>query len=301
MELLMNIVDGQLHANQIGPHWQTADLETTLNATVVAMDAVGVHAAVLDEFTGLDDNYHMLPGSYHANGAWRPERPFSELAAATYPDRFVWLTRVDPHDPDLEEQVAGVHAKPGCAGIRVHAGFDGGVWRDPSFLQGGYNDLFAACEARRVPVFIMITPRLDTLEPYLKRFPELPFIIDHIGVSWPAADASPTERYARLDPVRALSQYGNAYLKWSHVERLAAEPYPYPDLMPHFRKVVDAFGAERILWASDHTQAVKSGLSPHPAPYSHSLHYLLDSDVFSAAEKEWLLGRTVRTVLNWQH
>jgi hypothetical protein len=70
--------------------------------------------------------------------------------------------------------------------------------------------------------------------------------------------------------------------------------------MPHFRKVVDAFGPERILWASDHTQAVKAGLSPHPAPYSHSLHYLRDTDVFSAAEKEWLLGRTVRTVLNWQ-
>ncbi|MFG1701700.1 amidohydrolase family protein [Nonomuraea sp. M3C6] len=296
----MEIVDGQLHANQIGPNWQEVGLDVTLDATVVAMDAVGVHAAVIDEFTGLDNEYHMIPGHYHASGAWRPERPFSELAAAKYPDRFVWLTRVDPKDPDLKELVSGLHSKPGCAGIRVHAGFDGGVWRDPSFLEGGYNDLFAACEAHQVPVFIMITPRLDTLEPYLKRFPEVPFIIDHIGISWPAADASPTERYSRLDPVRALSQYGNAYLKWSHVERLAAGPYPYPDLMPHFRKVVDAFGPERVLWASDHTQAVKEHLSPHPAPYSHSLHYLRDSNVFSDAEKEWLLGRTVRSVLRWQ-
>jgi predicted TIM-barrel fold metal-dependent hydrolase len=295
----MEILDGQLHANQIGPNWQTADLETTLTATVVAMDAVGVHGAVLDEFTGLDEAFHMEPGRYHPNGAWRPERPFSELAAATYPDRFVWLTRVEHSDPDLKELVASVLSKPGCAGIRVHGGFDGCVWRDPAFLEGGYNDLFAACEANHVPVFIMITPRLDALEPYLKRFPDVPFIIDHIGISWPEAAASPTERYRRLDPVRALSQYGNAYLKWSHVERLAADPYPYPDLMPHFRNVVDALGPERILWASDHTQAVKPGLSPHPAPYSHSLHYLRDSAEFSAAEKEWLLGRTVRTVLNW--
>jgi predicted TIM-barrel fold metal-dependent hydrolase len=296
----MEIIDGQLHANQIGPNWRDVGLDATLDATIVAMDAVGVHAAVLDEFTGLDDKHHMLPGDYHSNGAWRPERPFSELAAATHPDRFVWLTRVDHKDPDLKEIVAGVRLRPGCASIRVHAGFDGCVWRDPDFLEGGYNEMFAACEANQVPVFIMITPRLDTLEPYLERFPQLPFIVDHIGISWPDADASAAERYARLDPVRALSQYGNAYLKWSHIERLAADPYPYPDLIPHFRKVVDAYGPERVVWASDHTQAVKEGLSPHPAPYSQSLHYLLDSDEFSATEKEWLLGKAVCAVLRWQ-
>lgn len=295
----MKIVDGQLHANQIGPRWQEVSLETTLTATIVAMDAVGVHGAVLDEFTGLDDQFHMLPGGYKANGAWRPERPFSELAAAEYPDRFVWLSRVDHKDPDLEEVVAGLRRKPGCAGIRVHAGFDGNTWRDPDFEQGGYSRLFAACEAEQVPVFIMVTPRAEALEPYLRKFPDLKFIIDHIGIAWPAADTAPTERYARLDKIRSLAEHGNLHLKWSHIERLAGEPYPYPDLIPHFRKVVDAYGAERILWASDFTQAVKPGLSPHPSSYSHTLHYLLDSDAFSAAEKEWMLGRTVRTVLNW--
>jgi hypothetical protein len=142
----MEIIDGQLHANQIGPNWRDVGLDATLDATIVAMDAVGVHAAVLDEFTGLDDKHHMLPGDYHSNGAWRPERPFSELAAATHPDRFVWLTRVDHKDPDLKEIVAGVRLRPGCASIRVHAGFDGCVWRDPDFLEGGYNEMFAACE-----------------------------------------------------------------------------------------------------------------------------------------------------------
>jgi L-fuconolactonase len=195
--------------------------------------------------------------------------------------------------------VAGLRRKPGCAGIRVHAGFDGNTWRDPEFEEGGYSRLFEACQAEHVPVFIMVTPRAETLEPYLKNFPDLKFVIDHIGISWPAADTAPTERYARLDKVRSMAKYGNLHLKWSHVERLAAQAYPYTDLIPHFRKVVDEYGAERILWASDHTQAVKPGLSPHPAPYSHSLHYLLDSDAFSEAEKEWMLGRSVRTVLDW--
>jgi hypothetical protein len=69
--------------------------------------------------------------------------------------------------------------------------------------------------------------------------------------------------------------------------------------IPHARRNVYAPGPGRVLWASDHTQAVKPGLSPHPAPYSHSLDYLRDSPVFSRAEKEWLLARTVRTALGW--
>ncbi|MFC4944260.1 amidohydrolase family protein [Pseudonocardia sp. GCM10023141] len=295
----MDIVDGQLHANQIGPNWRDSDLDSTVDATIVAMDAVGVNAAVIDEFTGLDEEFHMLPGGRHSNGAWRPERPFSQLAVSRYPHRFVWLSRVDHKDPDLEEVVAGLRKQPGCAGIRVHSGFDGNVWRDLDFEAGGYSRLFAACQDARVPVFIMVTPHSETLERYLLEFPDLVFVIDHIGIAWPDLDVAPTERYARLDKIRRLSEYGNLHLKWSHVERLAHDPYPYPDLIPHFRKVVDSYGAERILWASDHTQAVKAGLSPHPAPYSHSLHYLLDCGAFSSSEKEWMLGRAVRKVLDW--
>src|SRR5260370_27243062 len=80
LEGFMEIVDGQLHANQFGPNWKTVGLEATLLATIIAMDAVGVKAAVLDEYVGQDKNFNMLPGHYEANGAYRPERPFSELA-----------------------------------------------------------------------------------------------------------------------------------------------------------------------------------------------------------------------------
>lgn len=295
----MEIVDGQLHANQLGPHWQSEDLALTLTATIIAMDAVGVHAAILDEYAGRDEKYNMLPGHYEKSGAFRPERPFSTLAVSTYPERFGWVSRVDPQDPDIDAVVAGLRLQPGCIGIRVHAGIDGAVWRDEAWLDGGYDRLFKACEANQVPVSIMVAPRVTTLKHYVEKFPDLAFIIDHIGITWPAIDTPPTERYRRLDDVRAMSQYPNTYLKWAHIERLAAEPYPYPDAMPHFRKIVDAYGAERVLWASDHTQSKKPELSPHPAPYSHSLHYILDSDLFSKSEKAWLLGKTARAVHKW--
>jgi 2-polyprenyl-6-methoxyphenol hydroxylase-like FAD-dependent oxidoreductase len=67
------------------------------------------------------------------------------------------------------------------------------------------------------------------------------------------------------------------------------------DMLPLLRKVIDAFGVERVMWASDYTQSRnETGYS-----WAHTLHYLLDSDQLSETEKEWLLGRSVRQVLRW--
>ena len=71
------------------------------------------------------------------------------------------------------------------------------------------------------------------------------------------------------------------------------EPYPYPDLMPTLLKVLEAFGPERVMWASDHTQ------SKNHHSWAESLYYLRDSSELSASDKEWLLGRSVRTILKW--
>ena len=289
----MDIVDGQLHANQIGPHWQTADLETTLDATVVAMDAVGVHAAVLDEFTGLDDNHHMLPGSYHANGAWRPERPFSELAAATYPGP---VRVADPRRPP----------RPRPQGTRRRRSREAGLCGHPR----------ARGLRRRSVAGPLLPPRrLRRLVRRLRGPPGARVHHDHSTAGHPGAvpEAVPGTAVHRRPhrhqlagrrrlPDRAVRPPRSGPRAVAVRQRLpevvacrAARrrpvPVPGPDAtLPQGRRCLRCRAGP---WASDHTQAVKAGLSPHPAPYSHSLHYLCDTDVFSAAEKEWLLGRTV--------
>ena len=65
--------------------------------------------------------------------------------------------------------------------------------------------------------------------------------------------------------------------------------------MPLLRQAIDAFGVERIMWASDYTIARdQNGNS-----WAQCLYYLLDSDQLSETEKEWLLGGSVRKILNW--
>jgi L-fuconolactonase len=297
---MVEVVDAQVHGNAIAPELTAGDLHAGVEATVAAMNAVGVDAAVLDDYWGVDEEFRMLPGHEGPKGVWRGDQPFSEAAVAAYPKRFAYVVRLDYRDADLAEKLGALHSAPGCLALRLtKADGKNRIWDDPAFAEGAYAPLFQHAEANRVPLFVLASARLDLLEPYVQRFPDLWFILDHLGVPYPAAGASPKERYARLDTLCAISAYPNVALKWSHVERLAAEPYPYRDAMPHFRRVVDAFGPERVMWASDHTQARDPSLSPHPSSWAQSLHYLADSELFSEMEKEWMLGRTVRALLGW--
>jgi predicted TIM-barrel fold metal-dependent hydrolase len=61
------------------------------------------------------------------------------------------------------------------------------------------------------------------------------------------------------------------------------------------RRAIDAFGADRIMWASDYTQArTEMGIT-----WAQALYYVLESDQLSETEKEWLLGGSVRKALHW--
>jgi predicted TIM-barrel fold metal-dependent hydrolase len=108
--------------------------------------------------------------------------------------------------------------------------------------------------------------------------------------------ATLAERLAQLERAIELAEYPNLALKWSHAPGfLSAEPYPHRDMQPWLRKAIDAFGVQRVLWASDYTVSrAETGYS-----WAHTLHYLLDWDELSETEKEWLLGRSARQVLRW--
>jgi predicted TIM-barrel fold metal-dependent hydrolase len=127
------------------------------------------------------------------------------------------------------------------------------------------------------------------LAAYARKFPDLPIIIDHCGVPFDAPRGAAT-----IDDTVAMAEFPNVGLKWAHATSfLSTEPYPFPDLAPKLRRAMDAFGRERVMWASDYT------VTRHRANWGESLFYLLDSPVLSNDDKAWLLGRTARTTLKW--
>jgi hypothetical protein len=135
---------------------------------------------------------------------------------------------------------------------------------------------------------------LPNLEQYLSAFGDVQFILDHMGTSNPRAEATGSERFGDFDAVFELGRrFGNLAVKWSTVESASAEVYPYRDVFPYLLSALDVFGRERILWASDWSE------HKIQQSWAQSFWWILDSDELSDADKEWILGRSTRTLLRW--
>lgn len=303
----IEVVDAQVHLNQLVPDWRTAPTDSVIATGLQAMDAVGIHAALIAESRGFDNKMRPALGPELPNGAIRAQFPFSERAVELHPDRFGYLVRVDIKDPELARIVGEIRSKPGALCLRIVPVPD--IGEVASLERGEFEPLFAAAEQSGVPVFAWVPGRSQLLVPYVRKFPKLQFIVDHCGVGVAplrsgqlpptlASSMTPTraERVAQLDAVFDLAQFPNVALKWSHAPSLLSdEAYPFADLLPLLRRAIDAFGVERIMWASDYTVA----RDQHGEAWAHALYYLLDSDQLTLEEKQWILGRSVRAALRW--
>ena len=302
----MEILDAQVHLNQLLPTWQTDPIDQALKAAVATMDAVGVDAVIIYESRGFDSKNRPNLGRELPNGAIRAEFPYSALAVETYPERFAYIWRIDARDEELEQVAADVSKKPGVVGLRIVPTPNAGEIEQ--LENGGFDRLFAAAQDSGLPLFTWLPGRAHLLEPILKKYPKLQVILDHVGVGVAppikggplpptmASSLTPTleGRLAELEGVLALAQYPNLGLKWCHAPvALSAEEYPYRDMQPLLRRTLDAFGAERVVWASDYT------VSKPEQSWAQTLHYLLDSDVMSETETEWFFGKAARKLLNW--
>lgn len=168
----MDIVDSQVHLNRLAPNWETADDATKAHAAVAAMDALGLSAIVIDEWAGFANAVTKrghLPGHLLPNGAMRGEHPFSEKAVELYPERFGYVARIDPEDPELESLMAGVRNRPGAMCLRIVPIPEAGELE--LYERGGYDPLFAAAERRGVPIFCWFPGRSHLLAPTLEKFP----------------------------------------------------------------------------------------------------------------------------------
>jgi predicted TIM-barrel fold metal-dependent hydrolase len=295
---MLEIVDGQVHANQIAHNWKAADVGSAVESAISAMDAVGVHAVLVDEYSGVEAGRHIKPGFVGPGGAWRSEYTFAEEAVRRYPERFAYLGRIDERDPELGKLAADFLQAPGRMALRI-------IKVDSAELvegmaRGDFDSLFAAAEKHDIPIFIMISRDTDALVPHLERHPDLRFILDHCGVPFPANDDSSRSRGGVIDKLVALARYPNLSVKWCHVERLSLQRYPFTETIPLLRGVVDSFGPHRVMWGSDWTEARNPERSPRTCTWAQALHYLLDSPEFSDVEKHWLLGASLRATLGWE-
>lgn len=267
----MDIVDSQIHLF----------LNMDATAGLSAMDSLGIQAALIDEFWGYDGD-HPMPGYKTAEGVFRPTAPGAAMASMKHPDRFSWLLRVDPLDKNFDTLMAEVKSSPQGRALRLEARSEAEV---RNLASGANMEFFRAAQRHGLPVFVLSLGNSALLEPYLKACGDLRVVIDHCGLPRTVED---------YGQVLALAKYPNVLVKWCHAPRVFGAPrYPFPELAPHLARTLDAFGCERVLWASDFT-AIRMDYS-----WADALFYMRENPTLSEGDKEWILGRTVRTLLDW--
>ena len=120
------------------------------------------------------------------------------------------------------------------------------------------------------------------------KFPDTNVVIDHFG----RVGIDGTIRDKELDALCALAKHKNAHVKISAYYALGKKKPPYTDLIPMIKRVMDAFGPERCMWASDAPYQV---VKPHT--YGPSINLIKSGiDGLSQGDKEWLLRRTAEKV-----
>jgi predicted TIM-barrel fold metal-dependent hydrolase len=283
------IVDAQIH---LGPGG--------IDEALAAMDALGIGAALIDEYW-LGDFSHR-PHVALPNGAIRPVAPTAELASELHPDRFSYLLRVQRDDPEVAAVIRQSRDAPHCRALRIDPGMSQADVA--AFARGDYDALLgAACDAG-LPIFVFCPDRPDAFVHAAQAFPDLRIAIDHCGVFSNSMRATiggglpprdPASQTALFAEICALSRFPNVALKWGHGSGMFdAAAWPGEGLWPILRGAVDAFGAGRVMWASDFS------VNQRGESWAELLFGVRGCPLLDEAERAAVLGGALRDWLGWE-
>ena len=239
-----------------------------------------------------DADPETLLGLMKANGVaktviiqvihYRYDNRYLASVLGRYPGTFQGVCRVDPLDPAAPDHLVK-HTSEGLRGVRLSpAGNGSGDWfRGPLMPP-----LWRRCHELKVPMTVLAPiTRMPDVAALLEKTPDLTTVIDHM------ADC-PVDQPAELEKLIALNRYPNVFVKISHTWSLSKEPYPWKDTHAHVKRLYDAFGPQRLMWATDWPIVENS-----KATYAQALTVVRDEMKFlNADDKAWMLSKTIERV-----
>jgi predicted TIM-barrel fold metal-dependent hydrolase len=203
---------------------------------------------------------------------------------ASHPGIFSGVAIVDHHAENLVTRMREL-ADQGSRGFRLTTGGRVKQWIDDPGMSTLWREAakngWAACP--------LINPQdLPVVDALCEKHPETTVVIDHfarVGISG-QIEATDVTNLCRL------ARFKNVHVKTSAFYALGKKQPPYDDLSEMIRRVLDAFGPERLMWASDCPFQVQGEHS-----YTASISLIRDRlDFLSDTDRQWLLRRTAEKV-----
>ncbi len=192
---------------------------------------------------------------------------------------------VDHHATDVAAQMKALAAK-GVRGFRLHArGNAAEKWANDD----GMATLWQTAREADLAVCPLINPSdIPHIDALCKKFPGTKVVVDHFARVGITGKIVPGE----LNALCRLARYPDVYVKASAFYALGRKQPPYTDLGPMIQRVVEAFGADRLMWASDCPYQVQGDHN-----YESSIALIRDHlDFLSSDEKQAILSKTAERV-----
>jgi predicted TIM-barrel fold metal-dependent hydrolase len=244
------VVDGHLHLfrkasaefpRALFPNMAEADREELAEKLLRAMETAGVdHAIVVPLSKG--DEY------------------LREVLAA-FPGRFAGVGIFDHDEPD---DVAAINERLAATDLQGLRFYGLAADEDTTIDSLGCFPIFELMAERGMVVwFYGDIIQLRLMDQVMQRLPELKVVLNHSGFLPDMHAEMRVDQYRRphfdvelppagLPAVEAMAaEHPNLHVHFSGHYAFSSEPYPYRDLQGVAERLVAAFGAERMLMASD--------------------------------------------------
>lgn len=274
----MNAIDAHSHIwtpdterYPLAPGFRRANMDPpsfTAEELLQKMRTVGVKRTVLIQmsFYGFDNSY-MLD------------------SIRQYAGTFSGVAVIDQDGPQPAREMRELK-KRGVRGFRI---YPKNRKIDDWLGSDGMHTMFSVGAEERLAMCCLIDPdALPALDRMCRDFPDTPVVIDHIcriGVSG-------TIEPADVKSLSDMARHKQVTVKVSAFYALGKKTPPYHDLIPLIRQVYDAFGPERLMWASDSPFQVVGGHT-----YRASIDLIRNGvDFLSEEDRQQLLYKTAERV-----
>ena len=206
-------------------------------------------------------------------------------AIEEFPGVFAGVAVIDDRAPGAPREMRDL-AKRGVRGFRIYPrNLPLDRWLDNEVMAAmwktGAEEGLAMCH--------LVNPKaLPAIEAMCARFSQTPAVIDHFA----RIGAGGVIRDAEVSQLCRLARHPRTYVKLSAFYALGKKQPPYLDLVPMIRRLLDAFGPERLMWATDCPFQVQGGQT-----YEDSIALVRDRlDFLSDTDRDWILRKTAERV-----